>query len=260
VSGPVLETLAAESLLQNARCKMDLRPGHTAGLCALALIMMLSWRRVSAAARGMLLGMTVAVEAFAICAYRAFPLILDTSLFILRSWSTSHHRARRDRYPRSARPRRREPVPARGDSLGDGLICTDQLSDHGVESGCCAIFGYQPDEMIGRPFDAICARDEALAGLVVLDPDATEVAAGTVIEFDGRRSNGEVFPVEASSPAGRARRIAVRRDPARLRCASRGRTDRYLAEYDSLTGLINRNTLHAKLAAMIAKAETMAAK
>ena len=31
---------------------------------------------------------------------------------------------------------------------------------------------------------------------------------------------------------------------------------RYLAEYDSLTGLINRNTLHARMAAMIAKAET----
>ena len=33
---------------------------------------------------------------------------------------------------------------------------------------------------------------------------------------------------------------------------------RYLAEYDSLTGLANRNTLHAGLAAMIASAEKSA--
>ena len=76
-------------------------------------------------------------------------------------------------------------------------------------------------------------------------------------EFDGRRSNGEVFPVEACFSGWQGtdglqfgailRDISVRkREAERIR---------YLAEYDFLTGLINRNTLHAKMAAMIARAE-----
>ena len=74
-----------------------------------------------------------------------------------------------------------------------------------------------------------------------------------MIEFDGRRSNGEVFPVEASFSGWQGtdglqfgailRDISVRkREAERIR---------YLAEHDTLTGLINRNTLHARLAAMI---------
>ena len=78
-----------------------------------------------------------------------------------------------------------------------------------------------------------------------------------MIEFDGRRSNGEVFPVEASFSGWQGtdgfqfgailRDISVRkREAERIR---------YLAEHDTLTGLINRNTLHAKLEAKIARAE-----
>ena len=85
-----------------------------------------------------------------------------------------------------------------------------------------------------------------------------ELAAGSVIEFDGRRSNGEVFPVEASFSGWQGtdgfqfgailRDISVRkREAERIR---------YLAEHDTLTGLINRNTLHAKLEAKIARAES----
>ena len=78
-----------------------------------------------------------------------------------------------------------------------------------------------------------------------------------MIEFDGRRSNGEVFPVEASFSGWQGtdgfqfgailRDISVRkREAERIR---------YLAEHDTLTGLINRNTLHAGLTAMISRAE-----
>ena len=78
-----------------------------------------------------------------------------------------------------------------------------------------------------------------------------------MIEFEGRRSNGEVFPVEASFSGWQGtdgfqfgailRDISVRkREAERIR---------YLAEHDTLTGLINRNTLHAKLDAKISAAE-----
>lgn len=84
-------------------------------------------------------------------------------------------------------------------SLGDGLICTDANYLVTVwNSGATAIFGYQPEQMIGRPFDAICAGDEAGTVLPFSIRNAAALAAGTVIEFSGRRSNGESFPVEAS--------------------------------------------------------------
>ena len=260
VSGPVLQTLAAESLLQNRALQWSSSLVTLAGLCGLALIMMLSWRRVSAGKRvAMLLGMAVAVEAFAFALQAAFPLILDTSLFHLAivvyiATIALDEIDIRDLLGRVAESRFQRVAM----SLGDGLICTDSNYLITVwNPGATAIFGYQPDEMIGRPFDTICARDAALAVSAFSIRNATEKAAGTVIEFDGRRSNGEVFPVEASFSGWQGtdglqfgailRDISVRkREAERIR---------YLAEYDSLTGLINRNTLHAGLAAMIAKAE-----
>jgi diguanylate cyclase (GGDEF)-like protein/PAS domain S-box-containing protein len=259
VSGPVLQTLAAESLLQNRALQWTSSFVTVAGLCALALIMMLSWRRVSAGKRvAMLLGMAVAIEAFAFALQAAFPLILDTSLFHLAivvyiATIALDEIDIRDLLGRVAESRFQRVAM----SLGDGLICTDSNYLITVwNPGAAAIFGYQPDEMIGRPFDTVCARDEALAASAFSIRNAT-VAAGTVIEFDGRRSNGEVFPVEASFSGWQGtdglqfgailRDISVRkREAERIR---------YLAEYDSLTGLINRNTLHAKLAAMITRAE-----
>lgn len=260
VSGPVVQTLAAESLLQNRALQWTSNLVTLAGLCTLALIMMLSWRRVSAGKRvAMLLGMAVAVEAFAFALQAAYPLILDTSLFHLAiavyiATIALDEIDIRDLLGRVAESRFQRVAM----SLGDGLICTDSNYLITVwNPGAGAIFGYQPDEMIGRPFDTICARNEALAASAFSIRNATEMAAGTLIEFDGRRSNGEVFPVEASFSGWQGtdglqfgailRDISVRkREAERIR---------YLAEYDSLTGLINRNTLHARLAAMIAGAE-----
>ena len=55
-------------------------------------------------------------------------------------------------------------------SLGDGLICTDSNYLITVwNPGATAIFGYLPEEMIGRPFDEICARDESAATPDFLD-------------------------------------------------------------------------------------------
>ena len=66
-----------------------------------------------------------------------------------------------------------------------------------------------------------------------------------MIEFDGRRNNGEVFPVEASFSGWQGtegyqygailRDISVRKREAEKIS--------YLAEHDTLTGLANRYTL-----------------
>ena len=260
LSGPVLQTLAAESLLQNRALQWTSYIVTLAGLCLLALIMLFSWRRLSA-------GRRVALLAAMAVSHR------DPSPFCCRRYSrsSSTHRCftspSSSTSPRSRSTKSVSAICSAGSpkaafqrvamSLGDGLICTDSNYLITVwNPGATAIFGYQPEEMIGRPFEWICARDPDTPAFSV--KDAAELAAGTVIEFDARRSDGEVFPVEASFSGWQGtdgfqfgailRDISVRkREAERIR---------YLAEHDTLTGLINRNTLHAKLEAKIARAET----
>ena len=93
-------------------------------------------------------------------------------------------------------------------------------------------------------------RDAARQALLV-------PGGAVVVEFQGRRKNGETFPVEASFSGWQGtdgfQYGAILRDiSVRKREAERVR---YLAEYDALTGLANRNMLHASLASLIAAAE-----
>jgi diguanylate cyclase (GGDEF)-like protein/PAS domain S-box-containing protein len=256
--GPVLQTLATESLLQNRALQWTSNVVTLTGLCLLALVMLLAWRRLSAGKRvAMLAVMAVGIETAAYLLQAVFPLILDTSLFqiaiiVYIAAIALDEIDIRDLLGRVAESRFQRVAM----SLGDGLICTDSNYLITVwNPGATAIFGYQPEEMIGRPFDEICARDAGTPAFSV--KNAAELAAGSVIEFDARRSNGEVFPVEASFSGWQGtdgfefgailRDISVRkREAERIR---------YLAEHDTLTGLINRNTLHAKLEAKIARAE-----
>jgi diguanylate cyclase (GGDEF)-like protein/PAS domain S-box-containing protein len=147
-------------------------------------------------------------------------------------------------------------------SLGDGLVCTDQDDLITVwNSGAAAIFGCDPSEMIGKPFDMLCAGSADGASPRFSIGDAARSAAllprGSVVEFDARRKTGEIFPVEACfsswQGADGLQYGAILRDISeRKREAER---IRYLAEYDSLTGLANRYTLHSRLVDMISAAE-----
>ncbi|OCK55087.1 EAL domain-containing protein [Bradyrhizobium sp. LMTR 3] len=261
LSGPVLQTLAAESLLQNRALQWTSGVVTAAGLALLALLMLFSWRRLSAGKRVALLGATAfTLEAGAFALQAAFPLILDTSLFhiaiiVYVAAIALDEIDIRDLLGRVAESRFQRVAM----SLGDGLICTDSNYLITVwNPGATAIFGYLPEEMIGRPFDEICARDGALATSAFSIKNAAHLAAGSVVEFDGRRRNGEVFPVEASFSGWQGtdglQFGAILRDiSVRKREAERVR---YLAEHDTLTGLINRNTLHAQLEAKISAAET----
>jgi diguanylate cyclase (GGDEF)-like protein/PAS domain S-box-containing protein len=267
VSGPLLQTLAAESILQNRTLHWTSDIVTAMGLCIISLIMMLSWRRLAASVRVMILiGMAAAVEAIAILVQAKFPLILDTSLFhtaiaVYMTAIALDEIDFRDLLGRIAENRFQRIAM----SLGDGLVCTD--SDHLItvwNPGAAAIFGYDPAEMIGRPFNVICAANNAVStgsgSICNAVLACSQQPGGLVMEFDGRRRNGEVFPVEACFSGWQGtdgfQYGAVLRDiSVRKREAER---IRYLAEHDSLTGLANRTTLDGELAAMIAAAEMRA--
>jgi diguanylate cyclase (GGDEF)-like protein/PAS domain S-box-containing protein len=260
VSGPTLQTLAAESILQNRALQWTSDIVTLAGLCILALVMVLSWRRLSAGQRvTLLVAMAAAIEAGAILLQAKYPLMLDTSLFHIAiaaylgaialdeiDFRDVLGRIAENRFQRIAM------------SLGDGLVCTDQNQLITVwNPGAMAIFGYEPEEMIGKPLDMIYAVPARAPNSARSIAEAAAPAAGSVVEFDGRRKSGEIFPVEASFSRWQgtdgSQYGAIMRDiSVRKREAEK---IRYLAEFDSLTGLANRNTLNAELAVMISRAE-----
>jgi diguanylate cyclase (GGDEF)-like protein/PAS domain S-box-containing protein len=264
-SGPILQALAAESILQHRTLHWTSDMGMALGLCLICLLMVLSWRRLGPGIRVVVLAtMGGAVELTANLVQAKWPLVIDTSLFHIAivAYLTAIaldeidfrgllSRIAESRFHRIAM------------SLGDGLVCTDESHRITVwNPGASAIFGYPPSEMIGRPFETLCSTPgEGCAGGFSMHDAARQAllvpGGAVVVEFEGRRRNGEVFPVEASFSGWQGTEGfqygAILRDiSVRKREAERVR---YLAEYDSLTGLANRNTLHAGLVGLIAAAE-----
>ena len=264
VSGPVLQALAAESVLQNRMLRWTSDIGMTPALGVICLLMIYSWRRFPPGIRvAVLIAAGVAVELVAAFVQTRWPLVIDTSLFHIAiiayltaialdeiDFRSLLGRIAESRFHRIAM------------SLGDGLVCTDE--DHRItvwNPGASAIFGYAPAEMIGRPFETLCAAPvdgDASPSMHDAARQALLVPGGAVVvEFEGRRKNGETFPVEASFSGWQGTEGfqygAILRDiSVRKREAERVK---YLAEHDALTGLPNRNTLNAGLAGMIADAE-----
>jgi len=259
VSGPVLQALATEAILQNRELRPTSDLPTLASLVLLAAIMMISWRRLAAGQRAILLAaISCAIEAFAMLLHVKFALALDTSLLqtaivaYLAAIALDEIDFRRllghvaeNRFQRIAM------------SLGDGLICTDENALITMwNPGAAAIFGYGESEAIGKPFDLLCVARHAPERPFSLHEMAS-LPSGAVSEFEGRRKHGEVFPVEASFSVwqgadGRQYGAILRDISERKREAAH---IRHLAEYDTLTGLANRNTLHLRLTEMIAAAQ-----
>ncbi|WP_027528426.1 EAL domain-containing protein [Bradyrhizobium sp. Ec3.3] len=264
-SGPVLQALAAESILQHRTLRWTSDIGMILGLGALALLMMFSWRRLGPGVRVVILvAAAAAVELLAALVQLKWPLVIDTSLFHIATVAYLTAIALDEIDFRSLLGRIAESRFHRiAMSLGDGLVCTDE--NHMItvwNPGASAIFGYMPAEMIGRPFETLCAAPTDGAAKRFSTRDAARQAllvpgGAVVVEFEGRRKTGEVFPVEASFSGWQGtdgfQYGAILRDiSVRKREAERVK---YLAEYDSLTGLANRNTLHAGLVGLVAAAK-----
>ncbi|NPV20977.1 EAL domain-containing protein [Bradyrhizobium aeschynomenes] len=261
--GVVLQALAAESIIQHRTLLSTSMTATVAGLLLIVMTMLLSWRSLSAARRALLIAMiSIGIEAVAVLLHVRYALTFDTSLLqialVAYLAATALDEIDFRGLLRHVAESRFERIAM---SIGDGLVCTDQDKRITVwNPGAVAIFGYGPDEIIGQPFARLRADGSETADLFPQQEaalPATLLPGGATVEFEGRRKDGEVFPVEASFSAWQGaeglqygvilRDISVRkREAARIR---------YLAEYDTLTALINRNTLQAELAGMIAAAD-----
>ncbi|MGC2779844.1 MAG: EAL domain-containing protein [Bradyrhizobium sp.] len=261
--GVVLQALAAETIIQHRTLLTTTTAVTVAGLLLIVAIMLASWRHLSAARRGLLIAfLSIGIEAVALVLHDRYALVLDTSLLqiALVAYLTATALDEIDfrGLLRHVAESRFERIAM---SIGDGLVCTDQDKRITVwNPGAVAIFGYGVDEIIGQPFARLHAdgfgTDHLFPQQEAALP-ATLLPGGATVEFEGRRKDGEVFPVEASFSAwhgadGLQYGVILRDISVRKREAER---IRYLAEYDTLTALINRNTLQAELAAMIAAAD-----
>jgi len=86
-------------------------------------------------------------------------------------------------------------------SLGDGLVCTDHLQRISLCNAAAeAIFGYRAEEIMGRPFQILLAHPEQLS-LTASSQDSPLLDGPGILEVEGCRKNGEVFPLELNRSA-----------------------------------------------------------
>src|SRR6185295_470725 len=153
ISGPALQLLAAESIIQG-RALQPIVGAPVAGLVLLALLMAVLWRRHSVAARvAGAVAFAVAAEAAATMLQVRYAIILETALWQIAvcgyfaaialdeiDFRTLLGGVAERRFQRIAM------------SLGDGLVCTDQSGRITVwNRGARELFGHRADEMLNQP-------------------------------------------------------------------------------------------------------------
>ena len=254
--GALLQTLAAETILQNR----VLRPSSVfvmlGGLAVIILMMLALWRRYTAGIRiAIMAGAAVLLEVGATLLQSSMPIVVETIFFHAAILAYFVAIALdeidvRDLLGMIAEKRFQRITM----SLGDGLICVDR---NGIitlwNPGAEALFGHPHADMIGQPFDHVFgptdARTRSSCVITELSYEALQAPGGKVMELEGRRKNGETFPFEACFSAwqgadGIQYGVVVRDISVRKREAER---IEYLAKYDTLTGLPNRNSLYEHL-------------
>jgi diguanylate cyclase (GGDEF)-like protein/PAS domain S-box-containing protein len=265
IPGPLLQALAAESVLQGRALQPAPAGVAFAAIGALMLTMVVLWPRCSGPARcATLLGLAIAVEAGATLLQARHPIVLDTALFHSAVLAYLVAVALDEIAVRGLIGRIAERRFARiAMSIGDGLVCVNEAGRITLWNPSAeAIFGYTAAEMTGEPFEALfgatLARMRPAFALSQLRPGELQARGGKVIELEGTRKSGEIFPFEACFSAwqgtdGVQYGVVMRDISARRREEER---IRWLASYDPLTALPNRNTLYERLDTELRAART----
>ena len=258
--GAVLQALATESVLQGRALQGLPLLLALIGAIGLILVMSTAWGRLKHLQRAaIVLSIAVTVELGAWWLQWDSPYILDTSLLHIVAVGylcagAAHEIDLRGWLGRIAE-RRFQRVAM---SVGDGLACTDQ---NGLitfwNPAAAAMFGHAPAEMIGTPLNEVISKTDATDRTIAFGPEILRSMPGNVVELEGRRKDGQIFPVEAhlfgwegahgTEYGALLRDISVRkREIQRIR---------HLASTDTLTGLANRHTLREHLDAALMEAE-----
>lgn len=257
MSGPMLQVLAAESLLQGRALHSSADALTAGGLIVIVLVMTLLWRRLPAGRRLLVLaGLAIAIESAALVIQAHYPVVLNTALWhaALAVYLVAIALDEIDIRGLLARiaDRRFHRITM---SVGEGLVCANQkgvITFANPAAG--AIFGYATEDLIGKSFDDICCLPGSTGDCVPFSlpdiaADVSQASASKTMEVKGKRPDGETFPLEIcisawSGADGLQYGVVLRDITARKQEEEK---IRYLAAYDPLTGLANRNTLSAHL-------------
>lgn len=258
IAGPRLQALAAESILQRREMQ---RVSEPFALISVGCLMLFAFILCGLTSPGVsalsIIALAATAEAFALLLQGHTTVILDTSLLQVAGAAYLVAIALEEidvrGFLRNIAENRFERITM---SLGDGLVCFDKNGRATLCNPSAAqMLGYTDQELIGRPIgDLFVENLQAVFELAATAADATD----RNVELEGRRKNGETFPADASVCAwdgsdGRHYGVVFRDVSARKREEVK---IRYLAEYDTLTDLANRHSLHRHLDSELAKART----
>lgn len=258
ISGPLLQALAVETMLQGRELRASALELNLALIAALVVLMILTWPRSLLVRLSALVLLALAVEAGAACMQAWAAVIVDTSPFLL---GAALYLAAIAIHELDIRRLLNQIADSRFDNitmaLGDGVVCTDASGLVTVwNQGAASIFGHDATDVVGKPIGVLLADAGRPVWLEQLPQSKLLAPGGMVMEVTGRRKGGDMFAAEACFSAwhgtdGIHYGIVVRDISARKREAEK---IRYLAEFDTLTGLANRHTLNARLENALKKA------
>lgn len=243
--GPYLQVLATESLLQNRALQFTSLNSSCALAFLLVVLMALIWKQSAARRLAVLVCAILVAEAVAEFVQIKFPVILDTSFFnvVALSYLVAVALDEIDfrRLLSRIAERRFERVTL---SLGEGLACLDGSGKINFWNPAAEkIFGRPAEGVTGKYLSAVSSRlSETVDEISRTEP---HLDAGKTLEINCVRQNGEKFPLEVCVSAwegegGRHLGLIMRDISQRKRETEQ---IRYLAEYDSLTEIANRNKL-----------------
>lgn len=255
--GPLLQILAAESITQNRALSSTSWVVSLAGVILSIIAMMYVWPRMSAMRRFILIAFaSVAVEVIALCIQSYYPVIADTSLLQISFAAYLVVIALQELDVRALMTRVAERRFRRiAMSMGDALICMDSSLRITVWNPAAeSIFGYLSVEMIGHSFSELMSDSAESNAIFHVTADLVGGHNRRLIEFVGIRKDGQKFDAEACFSSwedtdGLSYGVSLRDVSIRK---SEAEKIKYLADFDSFTGLPNRHQIERRVTELLA--------